>query len=78
MLAGATQCIFFTTAGPVLTNGRAVLPVLSQSVPGVLDISPLKLNFGLHTAATVIKKNALAISAVAFTLPPLIPFMPKV
>lgn len=69
---------FFTTAGPVLTNGRAVLPALGQSVPGVLDISVLKVNFDLHTAATVIKKNALAISAVAFTLSPLIPFIPKV
>lgn len=31
---------FFLTAGPVPTNGRAVLPPLGQSVPDVLNTPP--------------------------------------
>lgn len=84
MLAGATHLSLFfyqekkNHSWFLLANSRAVLPALGQSAPGVLDTPPLKVNFGLYTAAKVIKKNALVISAVAFILPPLIPFILKV
>lgn len=43
-----TSVHIFTTAGPVLRNGKAVLPALGQSAPGVLEIPPLQVNFGLQ------------------------------
>ena len=44
---------------------RAVYPPLGQFIPGVLDTPEVKANYGFHTAAKGMEKNALVMSIVA-------------
>ena len=51
-----------------MTNGRAVLPPLGQSIPDVLDTSPSKSKLCLHSAPRGNEKKVLSTTAVAYHL----------